>query len=123
MDKLPEPEYQTDKNWKRLLLGLNEERSKQEIPFYKTFIALSALTCYKYFREVTFYQKNYMKTIFVLSGFVFTSYQIALSKAYTPFLLAAEKNNENEKDFISKYKALYKEAKAKQIEVPDHLLA
>jgi len=123
MDKLPEPEYKTDKNWKRLIIGLNEERSNQEVTFYKTFLALSGLTCYKYFREVTFYKKNFMMSLLVMSGFVFTSYQIALSRAYSPFLIAAERNNENEKDFISKYKSLYKEAKSKQIEVPDELLA
>jgi hypothetical protein len=122
MDKLPEPVYQTDKNWSRLYVGLGELRAKEDSTFYKSFILLAGVTSYKYVREVTFYKRNYLTSLAVLSGFIFSSYNYAQGKAYSNFLLAAEKNNAAELEFIKNYKALYKEAKAKNIDIPDELI-
>lgn len=122
MDKLPEPEYQTDKNWSRLFVGLSELRAKEDLTFYKSFIILAGLTSYKYVREVTFYKRNYLTSLAVLSGFIFTSYNYAQGAAYSNFLCAAEKNNAAELEFIKNYKALLKEAKTKNIDIPDELI-
>ena len=122
MDKLPEPEYQSDKNWSRLYVGLSELRAKEDLTFYKSFIVLAGLTSYKYVREVTFYKRNYLTSLAVLSGFIFTSYNYAQGAAYSKFLCAAEKNNAAELEFIKNYKALYKEAKSKNIDIPDELI-
>ena len=122
MDKLPEPEYQSDKNWSRLYVGLSELRAKEDLTFYKSFIVLAGLTSYKYVREVTFYKRNYLTSLAVLSGFIFTSYNYAQGAAYSKFLCAAEKNNAAELKFIKNYKALYKEAKSKNIDIPDELI-
>lgn len=122
MDKLPEPEYQTDKNWSRLFVGLSELRAQEDLKFYKSFIILAGLTSYKYVREVTFYKRNYLTSLAVLSGFIFTSYNYAQGAAYSNFLCAAEKNNAAELEFIKNYKALLKEAKTKNIDIPDELI-
>ena len=122
MDKLPEPEFTPDKNWPRLLHGVKELKEENDLKFKKTFIGLSFLTCYRYIREITYYKKNYLTSAAVVPLFIWSSYQLARAYSYDPYVLAAEKNNKAELEYISTYKSLYKKAKAQHIEVPDELI-
>lgn len=122
MDKLPEPEYQSDPNWRRLLLNVEKERELSNNKFYKTLFIIFVPIAYKYTREVTYYKHNYLQTLFILSGVALSSYFISLNRSYSPFLRAAEVNNTNEIEYIKKYKSLYKEIKQAKGDVPDELV-
>lgn len=122
MDKLPEPEYQTDPNWRRLFLNIDKERELSNDKFYKSLFFFFVPIAYKYTREVTYYKHNYLQTLFILSGVALSSYFISLNRSYSPFLRAAEVNNTNELEYIKKYKSLYKEIKQAKGDVPDELV-
>ena len=122
MDKLPEPEFVQDKQWPRLLHGVNERKEECKLSYTKKFAVLSFLTSFRYLREITYYQKNYATTAIVVPLLILSSHFIAQSQDICPYVLAAERNNERELDFIAKYKHLYKEAKSHKIDLPDHLI-
>mmetsp|Transcript_6910 Transcript_6910/g.7166 ORF Transcript_6910/g.7166 Transcript_6910/m.7166 type:complete len:124 (+) Transcript_6910:18-389(+) len=122
MDQLPEPKFQTDKTWPRMLVGLKEIKEQSDNKYMKTFILLGGLSCFRYVREITFYQKNFLTTAAILPLFVFSSSSLAKSLSYDPYVNAAEINNEKEQQFITKYKALSREIKAKGVEVPNELI-
>ena len=122
MDKLPEPEFQCDKNWPRLCVGTQEMRLTSECKYQKTFGFLALLTSYRYLRNITYYKKNFLLTALIVPSFVLSSHFIASFHSYDPFLLAAERNNQAELNYINRYKTLYREAKTKGIEIPDHLI-
>lgn len=122
MDKLPEPEFTNDKTWPRLMHGVKELRDENDRKFKNTFLGLSFLTCFRYIREVTYYKKNYVVSAAIVPLLVFSSYQLAKFYAYDPYVLAAEKNNKAEIEYIQKYKSLYKKAKSLHLEVPNELI-
>jgi hypothetical protein len=122
MDKLPEPEFVPDKTWPRLMHGTEPLLAQSQTKFYKTFLALAGFSVYKYWREVFFYKKNFPTFAAISTLFVFSSYNLA--KLYTddPYVLAAAQNNAEERKYINEYRTLYKQAKSKNIEIPDHLV-
>jgi hypothetical protein len=122
MDKLPEPEFTPDKNWPRLLHGVKEMRADNDLTFKKAFAGLTFLTCFRYLREITYYKKNYATSAVAIPLLVFSSYNLARAYAYDPYVLAAEKNNAAELEYISTYKSLYKKAKSQNLEVPNELI-
>lgn len=122
MDKLPEPEFKSDIYWPRLLVGVDEAIAEQTDLGTKYFIGLAALTSLRYLREITFYKKNYLTTAIVIPSLILSSYFIGYSLKIDPYARAAKINNENELEYISKYKSLYREAKNKNIEIPDYLI-
>ncbi len=123
MDKLPEPEFGRDANWPRKVTGvkplLTAGRKKSTLFFF----GLSALSLFRYHREVTFYKKNYPVAAGVTFGFLFASYNIAKFLAEDPFVLAAEENNKREQAFIDEYLGLYHSAREKGLVVPNEILA
>jgi hypothetical protein len=122
MDKLPEPEFTPDQKWKRLLHGTEPLLTESEKSFYKWFGVLTAGSIYKYWREITFYKKNYLQFLAIAGLFTFTSYNIAKLMSEDPYVLAAVKNNEAERQYINSYRALYKEFKAKNLQIPNNLI-
>jgi len=122
MDKLPEPEFGRDPHWPRLLTGveplLNQGNSKSNT----WFLGLSAVSLLRYYREVTFYKKNYLLTAGVTAGFLFASYNISRMLQEDPFVLAANENNRREEEFIKEYMRLYKSAKEKGLLLPNNLI-
>ena len=123
MDKLPEPEFGRDQNWPRLLTGTEPLLAEGKRSSMKWFAALSAISIFRYWREVTFYKKNYQQSAFFFAGFLFASYQIAHLINEDPYILAAEENNKREEKFISDYVNLYKNARGKGLIVPGEFLA
>lgn len=122
MDKLPEPEFTPDRTWPRLMHGVKELKDENDLKFKKTFVGLSFLTCFRYIREVTFYKKNYITSAAIVPLLIWSSYQLAKVHAYDPYVLAAERNNIAELEYISTYKSLYKKAKSQNLEIPNELL-
>lgn len=122
MDKLPEPEFTPDKTWPRFLHGTEPMVSQSRKKYMYWFTALSAGSIYKFWREITFYNKNMTQFAVVAALFAFTSYNIAKLRTEDPFVLAAVRNNEAEKKYIEEYRNLYKEARAKGISIPNNLI-
>ena len=122
MDKLPEPEFEADKNWNRLLHGTEPLLKESETSFYKWFAFLTSVSVYKYWREKTYYKKNYSQFALVASLFTFSSYNIARLMTEDPYVLAAVKNNENELNYIDSYRALFKEFNDKHLTLPNNLI-
>jgi len=122
MDKLNEPEFPRDKNWPRIFLGTQELRSKQDTKYTKVLLVFGGFSVFRYLREVTFYKKNYLQTAAFIPLFLLSSHWIAQNWAYDPYLIAAERNNEKERTYITKYKSLMREAKSKGLVVPDYLV-
>lgn len=122
MDQLQEPKFQQDPNWKRQLLGIEPFRKEMDNKAQNLFYILSALSCFRYLREVTYYKKNYMTSLFICGGFVFSSYSLSKFLKEDPFVVAAEMNNESENRYRQEYKKLFLEAKSKNIEIPLNLI-
>ncbi|NCP98613.1 hypothetical protein GW820_07100 [archaeon] len=122
MDKLPEPEFGRDLNWPRLLTGVDPLIQQSNGKFNMYFLGLSVASLFRYYREVTFYKKNYAMAAGVTVGFLFSSYNIAKFLCDDPYVLAAAENNVNEEKFISEYTSLYKNAKEKGLHIPNNLI-
>ena len=122
MDKLPEPEFQSDPNWKRLLLGVDQDLDNSVMIAKRNSALLFAFASYRYLRYVTFYKKNYLEALVVLPLFALSSWFIMEKRYVDPFYTAAKKNNEKEIEYINKYKSLLKEASSKNITVSDDLI-
>ena len=122
MDKLPEPEFGRDKNWPRLLTGVEELQAVSESKYQQYFVVFSAASIFRYWREVTFYKKNYLTFLGVAGAFVFSSHNIAKFLTDDPYVLAAEENNRREREFIGQYKTQYSNAKKKNIDIPNSLV-
>lgn len=122
MDKLPEPEFTPDKKWKRLMHGTEPLLKESETSFYKWFGILTAGSIYKYWREVTFYKKNFAQFAVIAGLFTFSSYNLAKLMTEDAYVLAAVKNNEAEREYIESYKGLSKEIKAKNLTTPINLI-
>ena len=121
MDKLPEPELGVDKNFPRKKTGIEPYVEKSNRKFLMYFATLSCLSIYRYWREIYFYEKK--PTIFIIVPFfLFSSYNISKFIADDAFIYAAIRNNKEEDEFKTEYAKLYKEAKLKNIHVPDDLL-
>jgi hypothetical protein len=123
MDKLPEPEFNNDKNWPRLLTGVEEYIANKEKNRNALFALFTGASIYRYWREVTFYKNNHGTFMFlVVPTFVFTSYQLARFLTYDPNGYSALRNNQSERSYLDEYRALWKEARKKNIDFPDHLI-
>jgi hypothetical protein len=123
MDKLPEPSFERDSTWPRRMLGVEEGLKTQKRTATIWFVGLSALSISRFWREITVYKKNYPLFLAVIvPTFLFTSYNLAQFLKVDPYYLAAELNNQNEEKYIINYKALYLEAKRKNIQLPDNLI-
>lgn len=122
MDQLQEPKFQQDANWRRQLLGAEPLRKEMDAKALNLFYILSGLSCFRYLREVTYYKKNYLNSLFICTGFVFSSYSLSKFLKEDPFVIAAEMNNESEKKYREDYKKLFLEAQAKKIEIPLNLI-
>ena len=122
MDKLQEPQFESDHNWKRLLLGTEPVRNQMDDKAQNLFLILSGLSVFRYVREVTFYKKNYFSTLFICSGFILSSYNISKFFKEDSYVVAAEENNKNELNYIREYKNLFIEARDKKLELPQNLI-
>jgi len=122
MDKLPEPEFGRDENWSRLLTGVEEQMAVCETKYFKLFPVLAAGSIFRYYREITFYKKNYVTSFGIFAAFLFSSHNIAKFLSEDPFLLAAEENNKREQEFITSYKALYSNARRSNLDIPNGLI-
>jgi hypothetical protein len=122
MDKLPEPEFEQDKIFPRKLLGIERDLPVQNFKFYKFFTLISAISIGKYYRDITFYDKKFLKFFGIATAFAFGAHSIASYIAYDSFHTAALRNNKNEEEFIKEYGKLLKEAKNKDVRIPDELL-
>lgn len=122
MDKLPEPEFQSDPNWNRLLLGVDQNLENSINLAKRNSALLFAFASYRYLRYVTFYKKNYIEALVVLPLFALSSWFIMEKRYVDPFYRAAKKNNERELEYINKYKSLLKEANTKNVQVSDDLI-
>lgn len=123
MDKLPEPEFANDKHWPRLLLGVSDYIQEKEKNRHIIFGALAAGSIFRYWREITFYKKNNGMFLFVIvPSFLFSAYQAARFWTHDAHAYAAQLNNENEAKYQEEYRNLWREAKRKNIEIPDHLI-
>ena len=67
MDKLPEPEFIPNKNWPRLMTGVEDYINSKEKNRQLPFLGFSAGSIFRYWREVTFYKKRSPKQIDTLS--------------------------------------------------------
>jgi hypothetical protein len=122
MDKLPEPEFQSDKMFPRKLHGVEKDLPAQQFKYFKFFGLISPFLIGKYYRDITFYDKNIKKFLVTAFLFGFAAHSIASYVAYDSFHTAALKNNEREEVFIQEYGKLLKEAKDKNVKIPDELL-
>ena len=123
MDKLPEPCFDNDKNWPRLKVDVHSYIQNKEKNFNLFFYGLSALSIGRYWREINFYKKDHPFFLLVIvPTFIFSSYQIANFLTHDRHAYAALKNNEEERKYIENYKSLWREAKKKNIEIPDELV-
>jgi hypothetical protein len=123
MDKLPEPTFDNDKTFPRLKLGVQPYIEEKEKNLKYFFFGLSALSVGRYWREITFYKKDHPFFLLVIvPTFIFSSYQIANFLSHDAHAYAASKNNDAERKYIENYKSLWREAKKKNIEIPDELI-
>ena len=123
MDKLSEPEFESDLNWPRIKQGVEEYIKASETKKNAYFAFFSAASIYRYYREINFYVKNNSFFYFlIIPTFAFSSYQLATYLTYDPYAIAALKNNEMEKQYIEGLKKVWNEAKNKNIELPDRLI-
>jgi len=122
MDQLQEPKFNQDSNWRRQLTGIEPLRTEMDTKATNLFYILSGLSCFRYLREVTYYKKNYLTSLLICSGFVFSSYSLSKFLKEDPFVVAAEMNNQNEKKYREEYKKLFLEAQTKNIQIPLNLI-
>jgi hypothetical protein len=122
MDKLPEPEFEQDKIFPRRFLGVEKDLPAQNFKYYKFLTLISAISIGKFYRDITFYDRNLLKFIGIATAFTFAAHSIASYIAYDPFHSAALRNNKHEEEFIKEYGKLLKEAKNKNVKIPDELL-
>ena len=123
MDKLSEPEFNKDKKWPRLVTGATDFIQIKEKNRNLLFGGLAAASIFRYWREVTFYKKNSAMFLFiVVPTFLYTSYELSRFLTHDPHAYAAIRNNESEAKYQDEYKKLWREAKRKNIEIPDHLI-
>jgi hypothetical protein len=122
MDQLQEPKFQQDPNWRRQLIGIEPLRKAMDNKATNLFYLLTGLSCLRYLREITYYRKNYLTSVLICSGFVFSSYSISKFLKEDPFVVAAEMNNQSELKYREEYKKLFLEAQAKKIEIPLNLI-
>ena len=120
MNKLPEPDFLPDNDWPRLKHGDQTMKAENKQQYLKWFYGLAALTSFRYLREITYYKKN-VQTVVVVPLLVLGSHFIAETK-YDKNVLATEENNRREREYITKYKALYKHCKTNNIHIPDNLI-
>jgi hypothetical protein len=122
MDKLPEPSFENDPKWPRKRLGAEEMLKQKKSTATKIFYVLAGLSLFRYYREITFYQHNYSKFLFlIVPTFLFSSYALGQLKIDS-YVYAANLNNQNEEEYIRQYRDLWKEAKRKNIQLPDNLI-
>lgn len=119
MDQLNEPKFNNDKTWRRKLLDTNKLLEEQTKPVKIYGTALSAYTCYRYIRNVTFYKYNYLTTLIVVPLLIASSFSIVYNYKVDPHINAAIINNKKEDEFINSYKNLYIEAKKLGLNIPD----
>jgi hypothetical protein len=122
MDKLPEPEFESDKIFPRIKLGVEKDLPAMRNNYLKYFLAIAGISIGKYYRDITFYDKNFVKFLAIASVFGFAAHSIASYLAYDPYHLAALKNNQKEEEFIRRYGELLREYQNKNIKVPQDLL-
>ena len=122
MDKLPEPEFEKDRIFPRKLLGVEKSLTQMKNKYYYYFAFLSLVSIGKYYRDITFYDKKFMKFFAIATVFGYAAHSIAEYLAFDPFYTAAMRNNQNEEEFIKEYGNLLREAKKKNIEIPDEIL-
>jgi hypothetical protein len=122
MDKLQEPAFTSDKEFPRLLHGVEELKNSSYVNFQKYFLAISAASIFRYYREVYYYQRNFPKFLAISAAFTFSSYQLAKYLTEDPFVVAADMNNQNEREYITRYGDLYRKARQSNITIPDHLI-
>lgn len=122
MDKLPEPEFKNDLNWPRLKVGVEEYMKSKESRRNFYFLLFSTVSSLRYYREITYYRKNFLFTAGIIPLFIISSYGMASYITSDPYAIAALENNECEKRYILKLKNLLSEAKKKGIEIPDNLI-
>jgi hypothetical protein len=123
MDKLPEPEFENDKNWPRLKLGVDDYVKKKEARLLPLTIFFASASIWRYGREIYFYKKNALFFFpVVIPTFIFASYNLARFLCFDPHAYAAQRNNINENMYIEHYRGLYKEAQRKNIAIPDALI-
>jgi len=121
MNKLPEPDLPKDIYWPRLQHGVQEMKDENTKNYWKWFVVVGGLASFRYLREVTFYKKNFAQTAVMVPLLLLSSHFIAETK-FDKYVLAAEENNKREQEYITKYKSLYKKAKANNIALPDNLI-
>jgi len=122
MDKLPEPDFGRDLNWPRIKTGVEPLLAQSNKKANMLFLGLTAASLFRYYREVTFYKKNYMMSAGVALGFIFASYNLARFLSDDPYVLAAERNNHSEEKFIVEYTTMYKESKEKGLNIPNNII-
>jgi hypothetical protein len=122
MDKLPEPEFKNDRLFPRLLVDADRDMQTMRNKYLKYLLAIGGITIGKYYRDITFYDKNLAKFAGIAILFGFAAHSIASYLAYDPYHLAAVKNNEHEQDFIRRYGEILREYRNKNIKVPENLL-
>lgn len=123
MDKLPEPSFDNDKTWPRMKVGVQTYIQEKEKNFNYFAAGLSALSIGRYWREINFYKKDHPFFLMVIiPTFLFSSYQIANYLTHDAHAYAALENNAKETQYIESYKSLWREAKKKNIEIPDELV-
>jgi hypothetical protein len=122
MDKLPEPEFQNDKMFPRLKLGVENDLPAMKKKYLFFFATIAGISIGKYYRDITFYDRNFAKFLAIGAVFGFAAHSIASYLAYDPYHLAALRNNQNEEEFIRKYGELLREYRNKNVKVPEHLL-
>ena len=122
MDKLQEPDFTPDKEFPRLLNGVEDLKISALPKFQKYFLFLSAASVYRYYREIYFYKGGFPQLLAIGAAFTFTSYQLAKYLTEDPFVVAAEMNNERERQYISRYSELYKRSKNINMRLPDYLI-
>src|SRR4051812_36899950 len=123
MDKLPEPHFDSDKNWPRMRVGVNDYIKSKECKLYFYFSLFAGASIYRYYREIFFYKKN---SIFflavVIPTFAFTSYQLANFLVHDTYAYAALTNNKSELEFRNDLKNKWKEAKRRNIKLSDDIV-
>jgi hypothetical protein len=123
MDKLPETTFDNDKTWPRMKVGVQSYINDKEKNLKFLFFGLSALSIGRYWREINFYKKDHpLFLLVIVPTFLFSSYQIATFLTHDAHAYAALKNNTNERSYIESYKSYWREAKKKNIEIPDELV-
>lgn len=122
MDQLPEPKFSNDSTWPRIMHGADELLKQSNTKYYKAFTLLASLSSYRYLREIWYYKRNHLSASVIVPLFVLSSHFLAEFYAYDPYVNAALTNNQREREYINEYKNLYKQAKSKNLDIPDYLI-